>query len=112
VAPPSNSLLRVGGDYEIEATGPVSFGQKSTADPIIGTYKWMSGYSKDLGACKFTPDGKIITTSGANGDWKLFDEATSMYVLNIDGEARTSLKFVPGRGLVDAQGIPAFQLVR
>lgn len=112
VAPPSNSLLRVGGDYELEATGSVAFGQKSTADPIIGVYKWMSGYSKDLGACKFTPDGKVITASGANGDWKLFDEDTRMYVINIDGETRHSLKFVPGRGLVDEQGIPAFQLVR
>ena len=111
LAPPSNSLLRVGGNYEVEATGPVSFGQKSTADPIIGTYKWSNGYTKDLGATKFTADGKIITASGANGDWKLFDEATSMYVLNIDGEARTSLKFVPGRGLVDTQGLPWFQLV-
>lgn len=74
-------------------------------------YKWMSGYSKDLGACKFTPDGKVITTSGANGDWKLFDEDMRMYVINIDGETRHSLKFVRGRGLVDEQGIPAFQLV-
>ncbi len=72
----------------------------------------MTGYSKDLGSCKFTADGKVITTSGANGDWKLFDDDTCMYAINIDGETRHSLKFVLGRGLVDEQGIPAFQLIR
>jgi hypothetical protein len=112
VAPPSNSLLRVGGSYELEATGTVSFAQKSTADPVIGVYKCMGGYTQDLGACKFTPDGKVVSTSGTNGNWQLFDEPTAMYVVNIDGETRHSLKFVAGRGLVDDQGLPVFQLVR
>jgi hypothetical protein len=112
VAPPSNSLVRAGGDYELEATGTVSFGQTSMADPIIGTYNNMGGYTTALGTCKFTPDGKVVTTSGANGDWKLFDESTRMYVINIDGQDRHSLKFVPARGLVDDQGIIDFQLLR
>ncbi len=112
VAPPTNSLLRVGGSYELEAMGTVAFGEKSTADPIIGTYKEMGGYTKDLGACKFNPDGTVVTTSGASGSWKLFDQSTAMYVINIDGEERHTLKFIAGRGLCDEQGSPNFQQVR
>jgi len=112
VAPPSNSLLRVGGNYELEATGSVSYGPKSTADPIIGTYSHMGGYTSLLGTCKFTPDGKVATTSGPSGDWKLFDESSQMYVINIDGQDRHSLKFIPARGLVDDQGGVVFQLLR
>jgi len=102
VVPPSNALLRVGGNYEIEATGAVSFSAANTAIvPIVGVYKQLSGYTKPLGDCKFLADGKVVTTSGASGDWKLFDEASQIYVVNIEGEERQSLKFVPGRGLID-----------
>ncbi|MBS1953345.1 MAG: hypothetical protein JST89_04110 [Cyanobacteria bacterium SZAS-4] len=102
VVPPSNALLRVGGNYEIEATGNISYGSaSSTTAPIVGVYKQLSGYTKPLGDCKFTADGQVVTTSGATGNWKLFDEDTHIYVVNIDGEERHSLKFIPGRGLVD-----------
>ncbi len=111
VVPPSNALLRVGGNYEIEATGSVSFGPANTATaPIVGVYKQMCGYTKPLGDCKFSADGKVVTTSGVSGDWKLFDEDTQIYVVNIDGEERHSLKFVPGRGLLDSDIIVYQQL--
>ena len=39
VAPPNQNLIRMGGDYEIEATGDVQFDEvKSAVDPIIRTY--------------------------------------------------------------------------
>ncbi|MBX3076406.1 hypothetical protein KF728_24320 [Candidatus Obscuribacterales bacterium] len=102
VAPPTNALLRVGGNYEIEVTGAVSFLPSSApTTPIVGVYKQLAGYTKPLGDCKFTSDGKVVTTSGASGDWKIFDEETQTYIVNIDGEQRHSLKFVPGRGLID-----------
>jgi len=102
VAPPTNALLRVGGNYEIEVTGAVSFLPSSApTTPIVGVYKQLAGYTKSLGDCKFTSDGKVVTTSGASGDWKMFDEETQTYIVNIDGEQRHSLKFVPGRGLID-----------
>ncbi|MBA3857500.1 MAG: hypothetical protein C0507_11385 [Cyanobacteria bacterium PR.3.49] len=112
VVPPTNALLRVGGNYEIEATGAVSFSQsESTTAPIAGMYKQMAGYTKPLGDCKFSEDGKIVTTNGATGDWKLFDKDSQLYVVNIDGEERHSLKFVPGRGLIESD-IIIYQLLR
>jgi hypothetical protein len=102
VVPPTNALLRVGGNYEIEATGAVSFDSVSTTtSPIVGVYKQLAGYTKPLGDCKFSSDGRVVTTSGASGNWKLFDEDSQIYVVNIEGEERQSLKFVPGRGLID-----------
>lgn len=110
VNPPTNALVRVGGNYEIEASGAVAFGPASNVAPIVGVYKQMSGYTKLLGDCKFTVDGKIVTTSGATGNWKIFDEGTQVYVINIEGEERHSLKFIQGRGLVDGDIIVYQQL--
>ncbi|HNB24034.1 MAG TPA: hypothetical protein PKZ32_16570, partial [Candidatus Melainabacteria bacterium] len=67
--------------------------------------------TKPLGDCKFTADGKIVTTNGATGDWKLFDENDQIYVVNIEGEERQSLKYVPGRGLLN-NDIINYQLLR
>jgi hypothetical protein len=111
VAPPDGGLVRTGGDYQIEATGAVSFGQKSDVDPVIGTYNEMTGYTSLLGTCKFLPDGKIETTSGTSGSWKLFDKGSQTYVINIDGQDRHSLQLVPGRGLCDNDMI-LFQSLR
>lgn len=112
VVPPTNALLRVGGNYEIEATGAVSFDQAGSATlPIVGLYKQMSGYTKSLGDCKFTADGKVVTTNGASGKWQLFDESGQLYVIDIDGEERISLKLVPGRGLLN-NDIIIYQLLK
>jgi hypothetical protein len=105
VDPPAGGLLRSGGDYQLEATGAVAFAQKSTADPIIGTYNQMAGYTSLLGTSKFFPDGSIQTTSGTNGKWKLFDKDTNTYVVSIDGQTQMSLQYVPGRGLCDGETI-------
>jgi hypothetical protein len=110
VAPPSGGLVRMGGDYQIEATGAVTFGAASSADPVIGIYKQMAGYTSLLGASKFLADGTIETASGANGKWKLFDKDSLMYVIDVDGQERHSLKLVPGRGLCDGD-IIIFQAV-
>jgi hypothetical protein len=111
VAPPSGGLVRTGGDYQLEVTGPVSFGEKSNADPVIGMYKQMGGYTSLLGDCKFAADGTIQTTSGANGNWKLFDKDSQTYVIDIDGESRHSLQYIEGRGLCD-NGMIIFQQIQ
>jgi len=111
VAPPLNNLVRSGGDYEITATGAVAFAPKSNADPVIGAYKQMSGYTSNLGICKFLPDGRIETTSGGTGTWKLFDQSSSSYVVNIDGQERKACQFRAGRGLCDGDAI-VFQELR
>lgn len=112
IAPPANGLVRTGGDYQVEATGAVAFDKPSTVDPVIGVYKQMQGYTQDLGDCKFQSDGKVITTSGTNGTWTLFDKDSRTYVINIDGQNRQSLQLVPGRGLIDERGIPFFQQLK
>jgi len=111
IAPPAGGLVRMGGSYQIEATGTVAYGPQSTTDPIVGMYKQMAGYSTLLGDCKFLPDGSIQTTSGPSGTWKLFDKSSLTYVIDIDGQARHSLQFVPARGLIDGD-IIIFQQLR
>lgn len=105
VAPPTGGLVRTGGNYQLEASGDVAFGQKSTADPVIGTYKQMAGYTVLLGASKFLADGTIQTASGASGNWKLFDKDTQTYVINMEGQSQLSLQYIPGRGLCDGDTI-------
>ncbi len=105
VAPPAGGLVRMGGGYEIEATGAVAFAQPSSGDPVVGMYKQMCGYTSLLGDCKFLADGSIQTTSGASGNWKLFDKSTQTYIVNIDGQDRHSLQYKPGLGLVDGDAI-------
>ena len=105
VAPPPNGLIHLSADYQLEASGAVAFGEKSTTDPIIGTYTQMNGYTTNFGASKFRPDGSIETASGAAGTWKLFDESSRMYVIDMQGQERRSLQLVPGRGICDGDSI-------
>ena len=110
VAPPKQSLLRMGGDYEIEATGAIEFDEvKSAADPIIRTYdpKTMH-YSEEYGATKFLADGTIETANGFSGAWKVFDRENRIYAVTI-GRIRYSLQYLPGYGLVKP-GEPNFIL--
>ena len=101
VAPPSGTLLRTGGDYEIEATGDVDFGAvTSTADPIIRTYDARTmHYSDEYGATKFNADGTVVTANGFTGTWKVFDKESRIYAVQI-GRIRYSLQYIPGLGLV------------
>lgn len=101
VAPPNQNLLRMGGDYEIEATGAVEFDEASSAiDPIVRTYdpKTMH-YSEAYGATKFLADGTIETANGFSGTWKVFDRENRIYAVVI-GKIRYSLQYLPGYGLV------------
>lgn len=101
VAPPNQNLIRMGGDYEIEATGAVEFAEaKSAVDPIVRTYdpKTMH-YSEAYGATKFLADGTIETANGFTGTWKVFDRENRIYAVVI-GKIRYSLQYLPGYGLV------------
>ena len=101
VAPPNQSLIRMGGDYEIEATGDVQFDEvKSAADPIIRTYDpKVMHYSEAYGATKFLADGTVETANGFSGTWKVFDRENRIYAVVI-GKIRYSLQYLPGYGLV------------
>ena len=101
VMPPNQNLIRMGGDYEIEATGDVQFDEaKNNADPIVRTYdpKTMH-YSEAYGATKFLADGTVETANGYKGTWKLFDQENRIYTIMI-GRIRYSLQYLPGYGLV------------
>jgi len=102
IAPPNQNLLRMGGDYEIEATGDVAFGDAETSvDPIVRTYDpKTSHYSESYGAVKFNADGTIVTANGFTGTWKVFDRESRIYVIQL-GKIRYSLQYSPGYGLVN-----------
>lgn len=97
VSPPNQNLIRMGGEYEIEATGDVQFDEvKSTKDPIIRTYE---SKINSYGAAKFLADGTIETSNGSSGTWKAFDSENRIYTVVIDGQ-KFSVKYIPGYGLV------------
>lgn len=111
VAPPKQDLIRMGGDYEIEATGDVQFDElKNRADPIIRTYDSMVN---DYGATKFLGDGTVEASNGSHGTWKVFDAENHIYTVLIDGE-RFSVQYLPGYGLVKpgSPGTILFQELR
>jgi hypothetical protein len=97
VSPPNQNLLRMGGAYEIEATGNVEFGSiASSADPITRTYdSKVNGY----GATTFLTDGSVIGSDGSIGTWKAFDPENRIYIVEI-GKFRWSVQYAPGYGLV------------
>jgi hypothetical protein len=110
VAPPSQALVRMGGTYDLEASGAVAFGvERSLGDPIVQTFYGDfgapsgqgAGGTQDYGATKFRADGSIVCANGASGTWKLFDAGTRVYSIVLDGQ-HYSLKYEPGRGLIDA----------
>lgn len=101
VAPPNQNLIRMGGDYEIEATGDVQFDEiKSAADPIVRTYEPKVAFQGDnYGTIKFLADGTIETANGFRGTWKLFDSKNRIYAIVIES-TKLSLQYLPGYGLV------------
>lgn len=101
VAPPNQNLIRMGGDYEIEATGDVQFDEaKSAVDPIVRSYEpKVMHYSDSYGNTKFLGDGTVETANGFHGTWKLFDREHRIYSVEIEG-IRYSLQYLPGYGLV------------
>jgi hypothetical protein len=101
VAPPNQNLIRMGGDYEVEATGDVQFDEvKSSTDPIVRTYEpKVAHYSDSYGTTKFLADGTVETANGFRGTWKLFDHEHRIYAVEIEG-IRYSVQYLPGYGLV------------
>ena len=100
VAPPNQTLLRMGGDYEIEATGDVAFDEESSAmDPIVRTFEGKTGYNS-YGAVKFLANGTIESSNGYNGTWKAFDPENRIYTVTMSDGFRTSVQYIPGYGLV------------
>ena len=97
IDPPNQNLLRMGGDYEVEASGDVAFeDSKSAGDPVVRTYDSMvNGY----GATRFTADGRVIGSDGSEGTWKVFDPESRIYTVEI-GQFRWSVQYRPGYGLV------------
>lgn len=101
IAPPNQNLIRMGGDYELEATGDVAFGQGAEdVDPVVRTYdaKTMH-YSDEYGVVKFLADGSIVTANGFTGTWSAFDKENRIYAIQL-GKIRYSLQYLPGYGLV------------
>jgi hypothetical protein len=97
IDPPNQNLIRMGGDYEVEATGDVSFEDAASGgDPIVRTYDSMvNGY----GATRFLANGTVIGSDGSEGTWKAFDPESRIYTVEI-GQFRWSVQYRPGYGLV------------
>lgn len=110
VMPPNQNLIRMGGDYEIEATGDVEFDEvKNAADPIVRTY---DSKVNNYGATKFLGDGTIEASDGSQGTWKVFDRENKIYTVVIE-KFRFSVQYQPGYGLVQTgNGAIAFQEIR
>lgn len=98
VDPGRPGLVRSACNYELQVSGNVSFGDVASAPTIVGTYMAMLN---NYGLTKFNEDGTVITALGTKGKWTLFDKDTQTYVVDLD-KNRYSLKFISGRGLVDA----------
>jgi len=97
VIPPNQNLVRMGGEYEIEATGNVQFAEASSkADPIVQTYdSKMNSY----GATRFLADGSIVASDGTTGTWKAFDPENRIYTIQMES-FKFSLQYLPGYALV------------
>jgi hypothetical protein len=97
IDPPNQNLLRMGGEYEVEASGDVAFDDsKSSGDPIVRTYDSMNN---SYGTVRFLADGRVIASDGSQGTWKAFDPENRIYTVEI-GQFRWSVQYAPGYGLV------------
>ena len=97
VIPPNQNLVRMGGEYELEATGNVAFAEASSmGDPIVRTY---DSKVNSYGATRFLADGSVVATDGSRGTWKSFDPHNRIYTVQID-QFRFSVQYLPGYGLV------------
>jgi hypothetical protein len=103
VSPVNSKLVRQTSPYVIFVSGNVSYGDASAGpDPIVGTYaqKLLFANQPELGAVKFLANGKIVSSNGSTGDWKLFDPESGIYSVTIAGQ-RLTLTLQRGRALVD-----------
>ena len=106
VEPANSKLVRQTNEYYLTLSGNISESGAAEAKPanIIGMYNTQIN---DYGFVKFLADGTIETTGDARGTWKLFDEGTQSYVVNLNG-ITYKLTNQPGRGLVDNNGTLQF----
>jgi hypothetical protein len=119
--PPSNSLVRSGGDYSLTVDGDgvdyASGAAPAGPDRIIGTYSVMvcapDFDCQNSLAAHFAANGSVRLTDGHTGTWSVFDPDSLIYTVVI-GQDRYSLKLVPGRGLFGTNdlSVPIFQAVR
>jgi len=85
---------------ELDASITATYVQKSKAnlsrsmyDPYFRAFRWASNRIKDHGIVAFVTNGGFIDTKSADGFRKsLLDEFTSVYVLNLRGNIRGSIK--------------------
>jgi len=97
IMPPNQNLIRMGGDYEIEANGNVQFAEvASKADPIVRTY---DSKVNTYGPTRFLADGSVVASDGSRGTWTVFDAENRIYTVQIDA-FRYSVQYIPGYGLV------------
>ena len=97
IMPPNQNLIRMGGDYEIEANGNVQFAEvASKADPIVRTY---DSKVNTYGPTRFLADGSVVASDGSRGTWTVFDAENRIYTVQIDA-FRYSVQYIPGSGLV------------
>lgn len=97
VVPPNQNLVRMGGEYEVEATGNVQFADAgSKGDPIVRTYTSMVN---SYAATRFLADGSVLTSDGSRGTWRSFDPENRIYTVQIES-FRFSVQYLPGYGLV------------
>jgi hypothetical protein len=104
---PPKSIVRAGGDYQIQAVQGVSFGvdfvgakhSDAGADPIVTRHFRVSGCTNPAQCTvRFLPGGAVALPGKEEGTWRLFDRERSVYVVTI-GNERRSLKLKPGVGL-------------
>ena len=97
VIPPNQNLVRMGGEYELEANGAVQFATAaSNADPIVRTYDSKVNF---YWATRFLADGSVVASDGSTGKWTAFDPENRIYSVQIDA-FKFSLQYLPGYGLV------------
>jgi hypothetical protein len=110
IEPAKSALVRQTNEYTLEVSGAANYSAATGASTpsVVGTY---SAGMNDWGAAKFSADGQIVTTSGANGTWQLFDADTRTYIVIVAG-SRMTLTFEPGRGFVDNNGLLVFTAKR
>jgi hypothetical protein len=100
IVPARSGLVRVARNYTIEASGDAVSYAGPSVDPIVGTYMDMA---HGHGAVRFVKNGTVVCADGTQGTWVVFDPALRIYTVTV-GANRASVKFVPGRGLLDQAG--------